>query len=70
MKDKDIKRLIQLEKEARRRQDFGVAGRLRNTLKRAGVSFRGDKADYHPTKHINPRGSHGNPNGYNPNGPN
>lgn len=63
MKDKDIKRYIQLEKEARKRHDFGAAGRIRNMLKHAGVTFRGDRADYHETKRINP------PN-YNPNGPN
>ena len=69
MKEKDIKRFIQLEKEARARHDFGAAGRIRGMLKKAGVSFRGNKADYHPTRRI-PGAHKGNPNGYNPNGPN
>ena len=63
MKEKDIKRYIQLEKEARARHDFGAAGRIRGMLKRAGVNFRGNRADYHETKRTNPPK-------YNPNGPN
>lgn len=70
MKDKDIKRYIKLEKEARKRGDYTAAGKIRGMLKRAGVKFRGDRADYHPTKRINPRQGPGNPHGYDPNGPN
>ena len=66
-----IRKLIQQEKDARNSGDYKKAVRLRNTLKRNGVKFKGTKAVYDDSPQRKWHGNSGGSfRGYNPNGPN